>query len=249
MVFKTAQDLINDIFSKLGVIAGDETPSAADSSRALGLINIGVDEWAGRSLLSSAQTRLNFSLTANKYSYTIGSGGDFNTAKPFDIKGAFYVVNSGTSSAINTPMDIYLRDEYDSLPDAGASDGPPLGLFYDPGATQQGTQMGTVYIYPVPDNSTPYVLWMEMEAPFTEFASLMALYTFPAAYQAAFLWNGCLWLADDFGAKPSEIMITQAEKTLGTIERINAKQVKSVTDLGMPRKGWGQANILSGVNQ
>ena len=70
MAFATVQDIINKMFNILLITAAEtgEVPTAAQSNGALLTINMMLDEWAARKLISVDNVRQSFVLTANKYS-------------------------------------------------------------------------------------------------------------------------------------------------------------------------------------
>jgi hypothetical protein len=84
----TAADLIRISLRTLGVLAAEETPSAAEQSDALETLNDMLDSWAGERLALFATLRSTHTLTVGLSPQTIGSGGTFNTTRPVRIDGA-----------------------------------------------------------------------------------------------------------------------------------------------------------------
>ena len=78
----TTLDLITKALQKIGAVTKDETLSAGDVSDALSSLNDMISSWSLDSLIVYASTLENFTLTPGSYSYTIGSGGNFNTTRP-----------------------------------------------------------------------------------------------------------------------------------------------------------------------
>ena len=243
MAFTTANDLINEMFATVGITAEGEVPTAAQANAALLTVNMMIDTWAANRISALALTRESFPLTANVYSYLIGSGQTFNTSVPGDIKGAFY--QDGNNNRL--PVRVLTREEYDSLPDAIISTGPPKAIFFDPGATQQTTFKGTIYVYPVPDGATPYNLYLESQKPFTEFASLVTAYSFPPSYQEAMVYNGAIRIAAKNSVPVSALVAEIARESLSTLVALNSKRMVAGSDVpgGSEPAGHGM-NILSG---
>ena len=236
----TAGDIINEMLMNLGIIGASETPSAADSMKCLRAINFMLDNWSGRKLLLQAQTRLNFPLVANQQAYTIGSGGNFNTTKPYEITSAFY----RDQNKIDKVLDLFTREQFDSFEDKAIVSAPMDGLFYDPGPAQQATQMGTIYLYFTPDASSSYTLWMEAYVMLTEFASLTAAYTFMPVYLEAIVFNGMKRIAGTYGRALTQEQKEIAMESLQTIEALNSQTLIAESDIPM-NKGAG-FNWISG---
>lgn len=239
MSITTAGDIINKVFNKTGItsLAAGETPTAAQSSAALDDLNMMLSAWAARRLTARALTQLNHALTVNVASYAIGTGAVWNTPTPYDLESAFY----RDADDNDYDVEIITREEYDSYGDKAISTGPPETVFFDPGATQQATRAGTVYVYPIPDVST-YTLYVEATVPFTSFASLTATYTFPGEYLEAIVYNLAVRVATDAGREIPAAVAMLATESFNTIVRLNSPRLVARPDLPY-RSGGG--NIMT----
>lgn len=214
-----AGELIQASMRQLGLIQSGEIPTVDEYADALSALNLMVNTWAARKLLSTSLTAENFPISAGVASYTIGVGGTFNTSKPTQIRGAFIRDANNIDSPLqaNATMDMYL-----SMPDKSQASGIPFMLFYDPGVTQQSVQTGTIYLYPAPDVSS-YKLYLECVKPFTQFTAITDVVTFPLSYLEALKYNLAVRLAPEFGrGVPPEIAI-MAKETMDTIMRMNSR--------------------------
>lgn len=234
-----AQDIIKGALRALGVIGKSETPTADEMNDALQSLNMMIDEWSARSLMSTALTRQSFPLVARQQSYTIGPTGNFVAAVPISINSAFLRDGYG----LDYPLEIMTREVFDSMADKSFVTAPPQGLFYDPGSTQQASQLGTIYVYYTPDASTTYTLYIESLQPFTEFAALTTTVTFPAAYYKALKFNLAIELAPEYGISPSKEVVFLATESVETIEAMNAVPIIAALDLPGQKGGF---NIYSG---
>ncbi len=235
-----AQDIIKGAMRALGVLDKSEAPTSDEMNDALQALNMMIDEWSARRLMSTALTRLSFPLAGNQQSYTIGPGGNFNTTVPFDITSAFLRDGYG----LDYPLDIMTREVFDSMQDKSFVSAPPQGIFFDPGATQQASQLGTIYVYYTPDTSTTYTLWIEALMPFTEFASLTSTVTFPASYYKALKFNLAIELAPEYpGVVVSDEVKILAIESIETLEATNAVPIIASMDLPGQK---GSFNIYSG---
>lgn len=236
----SAQDIIQSAFRVAGITGKKEAPSADEMQDGLQALNFLVDNWSAKRLLQSALVRESFPLVSGKQSYTIGPGMNFNTACPLSIDWAFYTDGFG----IKRGLDIITREQFDSLEDSQIVSAPPTALFFDPGATQQVSQSGTIFLYFTPDGSTSYTLTIESQKPFTEFATLTTAFTFPPSYLRAFKWNLALELADEYGRPVTDTMHENAVDSLETLEALNSAPVMCLIDV--PGTKGGGFNWISG---
>lgn len=217
----TAQDLIVDALMLIGAYAGGETPTFDDMMTAFNTLNDLIEDWSSRSLLSSGPVTESFPLTANVNAYSIGSGQTFNTGKPLEITDAWI----RQSTAQDYSLNILTRDIWDSLSNKGTTPlltGKPLYLFYDPAATQQATQAGTINIYPAPDTTGFYTLFLESIKLFTQFVALTDTVTFPANYNRGLKYNLAVDVAPKFGTSVSPEVYEAAKDSLKAIKSLNA---------------------------
>lgn len=233
MATSTAQNIIEKALQKLVVLADGESATATQLADGLDSLNLMLDSWAGRSLLTTAQIRESFTLTANKSSYTIGSGGDFDTTKPFEIVSGFI---RDSDNYDYTPISVVSRGIFDSYSDKAMTTviGIPKSLFYDPGATQQATQVGTIHLYPIPDSADTYTIFIESEKPFTEFSALSSTVTFPPSYKRAMIYNLAIELASDYGKTASAEVVKIADDSMRIIENVNSRNKKAVSPMNLP---------------
>jgi len=236
----SALDIIKSSLRVLGVLSKSEALTADESNDALQSLNFLIDNWSARRLLSQALIRENFPLTAGKQSYTIGTTGNFATSVPFDIMSAFY----RDQYNVDRSLEIITREQFDSYEDKQIVAAPPQTLFFDPGATQQATELGTIYLYFTPDASSTYTLFIESQKPFTEFASLTTTVTFPPSYYRALKWNLALELAPEYGRPITPEMVENAIDSLETLEAVNAVQILCTIDV--PGTKGGGFNWISG---
>lgn len=232
MSTSTARDLIKKAMQKIGILADGEEPSSSEANDCFDALNLMLESWAGRSLLTSAQIQEGFTLTASQSSYTIGSGGNFNTTKPFSIESAFIRDSNNT----DYPIVVISKDVYNGYPDKAytTSTSRPRTLFYDPGLTQQATQTGTVYLYPIPDSSTTYTLYINSEKPFTSFTNLSSTVTFPTGYKRAIIYNLALEICPDFNKTASAELQKTAAQSMKIVENINSKNKKHISTVDLP---------------
>jgi hypothetical protein len=85
----TAHDIIKRSFRMLKVIEAGEAPQASESQDALTVLNNMIQSWNNERLMLHKMTQESETLTANQGTYTIGTGGDFNTDRPIRFESVF----------------------------------------------------------------------------------------------------------------------------------------------------------------
>ena len=236
------QQLIKSALQDIGAVAKSEAATADEMTDGLQKLNFMIDAWSVRSLMVLGTILEGFPLSAGKAAYTIGTGGDFNTSRPSAISDAF--VRDGNSE--DTGLDVIDRDEWDAITDKAISTGRPQALFFDPGTTQAAVQTGVVNVYPIPDASSPYTLYIGEQKGLTEFAGLTDNVTFQPAYYEALEYNLAirLWRQYHEDARPiPPDIVGLAREALRVVETMNAKQVTAAIEAPGKRAPY---NIYTG---
>jgi hypothetical protein len=166
--------------------------------------------------------------------------GVFNTSKPFTIISAFVRDSAGN----DYPLEIISRGEYNDF-SVKTTSGTPERLFYDPGSTQQTNQVGTINLYPRPDASIAYTLFLFSEKPLTPFASLDDANNFPDFYERYLVYNLAMALAPDYNKIPHPEVEHIADESARIIEGINSNNKRVIASLDLPGCS-GRPNIFTG---
>jgi hypothetical protein len=245
MSITSAGDVITAALRKIGVISigAGETPTAAVSAGGLDDLNMMLNSWSARRLVMRALTLLGpFTLTAAKYSYSVKASGDINTTCPLHVLSAYY----RDSNNYDYPLRVLTREEYDGYHDKAVTTGPPQALFFDPGATQQATRTGTIYVYPVPDSADTYKFYIEALVSLTSFAALTTTYTLPDEYLEAIIYNLAVRLAPDYGRSTPAEVVAIAKVSFDNIVRLNAPQLVRRADMPGCQGGGGNIYTMGG---
>lgn len=242
MILSVGQ-LITKSFRDIGALKMNEGPTASEVADAILDLNILLDSLSIDSLMVLGSIMEDFPLVAGQQTYTIGVGGDFNTSKPSRIDNAFI------QDALNNRYPVAITDKtiYDTYEDALISSARPDELVYDPGPTQQTVQMGVIYMYPIPDASGPYTLYIGEQKPLIEFTNSIDIVTFQPAYFMflRYALDELLWpqYRDDGKPFPPKLagLKSQAE---GRITAMNTRPSTAIVEIG--KKGRGSFDIFSG---
>ena len=224
------RELFIAILEVVGVLTLDEQPEASDMQKVKRHVNLLLGSLSARHLVQLTPTTESFTLTPGVADYTIGPSADLNTAKPISI----------ASAHLNgLPLDLATQGEYHQWPS------PTRELYYDAGATQTATPLGTIHINPIPDAAD--TLTVDSLKYLTQFVNLTDTVTFPDAYLAMLTYNGamaCWRPLGRTGPPPPDIRM-MAERTMKVIENMNARPMIMRTDV--PGVVQGRYNILTGV--
>jgi hypothetical protein len=236
------KDLIKASMRVIGVLAKSESPEDDEYTDTLQALNFMMDSWSVRSLLVLGSILEGFPVVANTRSYTIGPGGVFNTTKPTKIDFAF-VRDTDNNDA---PLDIYEQTVYNAIEDKITAVARPMLVYFDPGYTQQVTDLGTLFLYPIPDK--PYTLFIGQQKPLTNFNSIDDLVSIQPAYYEAIKYQLAIRIYREFHEHNRPIpddIIKLASSALLTIESMNSKQVIATMDFPDIHSYF---NILTGDN-
>lgn len=231
----TARDLIESAARKLHVLGKGETLDADDAQNGLSELNDIISSDSVDTAMIFTEERESFALTASQASYTIGSGGDFNTARPVDITSAFVRI-AGT----DYPLQIEGSKEYANITDKDET-GYPAFLFYD-----ANYPLGNIILYPEPN--TTATLHIYSLKPLTGFATLDTVFSFPPEYSKYFKNELAVNWAAEFEREASFDVKKAAAKAAGRIKKQNTRNNKPVSrvDGCLSSPNNGPYNIYSG---
>lgn len=238
----TVLDLIKAALRPCGVLRKSEELPNDEAQDALQAMNFLLNEWSTSPLMVLGTVMEPFSLVAGTAAYTIGVGAVFNTTKPTEITDAFVRDASG----VDFGVDIVSLDLWNGYQDKTLSRGRPVALYYDPGATQQATDTGTVNLYYVPD--AVYTLFLGGQKPLTEFAAVSDTVTLQTAYHGMLKWSLCedLWPEYHEDQGPPLWIAMRAKASRDVVRRMNHKVIRQPSDLPRTGGGPGRFNIQSG---
>jgi hypothetical protein len=222
----TLNELIKDALLDIHAINIHETMSAATAQHALRTFNYMLDSFSVEGLIIHAVTKENFSFVAGTASYTIGSGGNFNTIRPTKILGVY-----GNDGSSDYPIEIIGEGRYRSFT-LKTTSGTPEYMW-----ANMSYPLATLYFYPVPDATD--TLYVHSEKSLTNITSLTTSISLPKGYEAMLKWNLGLWLCGSYDKEPPALVATQAKLTKDAILRINAaNKVEPI----QPDSFWGKVN-------
>ena len=147
----TARELIIRSFRLLGTHAQGETPSATEMNDALLSLTEMLDTWSADGNKIHYRVKDELTLVPGQSSYTFGTGGDLNSARPSRIISA--VVKESNQEY---PMQIIGAEEWSKIPLKTTQGDLPHTLYVE------GTYpLETLNVYYTPDTANTLVLYSE----------------------------------------------------------------------------------------
>jgi len=235
----TVGTLIKDSMGLINAVEIDETPSTTAMATALRAANAMLGRWATQRLLLRATTAVAFNTVVGQAAYTIAlSGADITANKPLSIQSG--AIKDG---GMYYPLDVFTKDQFDSLTDRDTSQARPVYVSYDPGAAQQTVQTGTISLYYKPDKVYPITL--DVDAYLTEFVNLTDNITLEPVYYEAVIYGLAVRLfrrySDDKTPMPVDLAKI-AHDALNNLRTLNSERIQAMTDLP---GGGGVYNALT----
>lgn len=184
----TAQKLIQMAYRPVGI----KVTTSDQEDNALETLNNMLNFWSIDQFMVYVITQESFALTVGKGSYTIGSGGDFDTVRPVKIVQAY--LRDSTNK--DTPLSIDTRRTYNNIHDKSAN-GRPVNFTY-----LLEYPLGIIYFDFLPDEALTF--YMDSWKNFTTFATLATSVTLPPEFEFALKMNLAVLLAaeDDVRLEP-----------------------------------------------
>lgn len=211
----TALNLITDVLLDMGVIADQETPTAAQSTGALTKLNDLIESWNldPQKLYGATQHIIPF--VANQATYTIGLGGNLNIPRPNDITAAF--VRSTFASPTqqqDIPITILNDQQWADIPVKGQVGSYPYAVWFN-----MTYPLITAYITPIA-NLTNYslVLWDKND---NATLSLNTVLVLPPGYKRALKYGLFIELAAGYQIEVPQSIATLAVTSKMSIDRQN----------------------------
>ena len=211
------------------------TLSSDEQTECLASFNAMLDSWSIERAMCYQITQESFSLSNSVGSYTIGSGGDFNTTRPTKIVDPCFIRDS---SNLDSPVQIIDAAAYGRIVQKNIDGSYPGYLFYD---AAYASALATIYLYPEPQSGlTLYInSWKQLES----VSTISAQVSLPPGYERALVFNYAIEEAGGYtnvGAEVAKI----ARESKAAVKSLNLPDAFMRLDSGLVQV-YG-ANILTG---
>ena len=227
----TALDLITEAAELAGILGSGETLSGNDADTCLRSLNNMIDAWNVERL--ALYTVQESTLSTASGSFTIGSGGSINVARPVKLEDDCYFRSSGQ----DYPLVQMSAEQYSQLAEKSLATGWPTHIYFD-----AQVPLATCYLWP--QQTSAIELHIRYAQPLTEYATLSTDYDLPPGYRKAISCNLSVELnSGKFprAIEPRRLQIAASSKR--NIKRINRPAIR----LQLPSVMVGnQSNIIQG---
>ena len=205
-----------DVLRELDVIAGSESPDAADTSYVLSKLNRVLDNWAATWEAAYTDTVVTGTLTPALQPHLIGPTGTWVvTQRPVSIEAINLVI--GTARYALTPLDM---DKWMGISSPEWTATEPTHFNY-----RASFPNGSLYLWPVPTSA--YTVEIQTRGLLTQLALATTVYL-PPGYWDALVLTGSESCAKHFHATPPDRL--EAAKARGRIAAANAKTPRLSSD-------------------
>lgn len=224
----TGLDLVKSSMRKIGAITKNETPSADEANDGIEVINQMLSSWSNFASNVYARTLENFTLTGGDGEYTIGSGANFNTARPIKIIAAYIRLSN-----IDHPLEIVTDEDFAGI-SVKSQTGRPEVLNFD-----NGFANGTIKLWPAPDQA--YTLYLLSEKPLGS-VTLAGAVSFPPGWDLAIISNAAVLMAPEYGQPVTAELAELAKQSKASIKSAIFRN----RPVDVPRNVGNSGNIFSG---
>ncbi len=228
----TVQEFLNSALNLSGALGPGRGANSSQLTVALEAVNAMLGQWSTQRLAVYVITSAEYTLTPGTATYTIGSGGDFDTARPNRIERANLVVGDQ-----RYPLELISDQKWSaiSLPDLTST--LPTHLY-----EQRTYPLTTLRLWPAPTagNKLELFTWQAL----SRFASLDATIEWPDGYEEAVKYNLAVRLKTAFPRALSQshpaqasLVLQLAREALANIKRLNKLTPELTPDpiMGVPR--------------
>ncbi len=197
------------------VLDSGEALSTQQIADALLLANYLFDSWSSDETMILASLRTTQTLTASVQAYTIGTGQNWNMARPVAIASAHLLNSSGPG----VPIAVVDEKTWAQLPDRQSLSYAVRNLFYD-----RGNPTGNCYVSPVPQGSglsVELITWVPLPA----FVDATTARTMEPAYARLLQKAMAMEMCTQYKNKPSDSLVQSYKESLGIVKALNMQRI------------------------
>jgi hypothetical protein len=221
-----AQEIIEDAFIEIGVLVAGGSLGTADLAWGKRKFNRFLQTLSLNALNINFLTKENFSLISGTNSYTIGTSGDFDTARPNSFDVAYIKENEHDYEVRVRPI-----HEYWEISDKTISN-RPTAMYFD-----RQVPLGIIYFDYVPIANHDF--HFTSSKPFTVYDDVSAEnVVVPKEHEEMFVTNMAVRYASRYGKPISRDLKETAEETLQDIQGSNLAKTLEGIDMNITGVGY-----------
>lgn len=190
----TVLQLLTDACSLIGVTAGDDALTGGEAQQALRVFNRMIETWNTQRLMVYTINRNTYPLTTSQQTYTLGTGGTFNAARPVRIENAS-IIPTASAPTLEIPIQMLRDEQWQEIPVKSVTSTFPT-MVYPDGAFP----LNTLSFWPIPTAACSVVLytWNQIQ-PYSDLTASLSL---PNGYEEPLVYNLAVRLAAFYGVEP-----------------------------------------------
>jgi hypothetical protein len=236
----TARDIITASLQELGVLAAGEVATAAEANDGLALLNRWLDSKAAERLQIYMVTRSTWAIVSGTGSYTVGTGGSVNIARPVFIN-EIQFVDTSMDPDLELPLTPLTDATYAAIGMKTFTSKYPQAAYYNP-----TYPLAMITFWPVPTSTTLLGAIYSATA-VTQLPTLDTAISMPPGYELMLVKNLAVQLAPSYERQVNSILLEQAREAIAIVKRSNKRLDDLVIDRAALVQGnrWGFYNIYS----
>lgn len=241
----SANDFAAAALRLLNVIQPGEDPPSEDGTVAFDVLNRWIDALGTQRQTIYFLTRTTLTLVSGTASYTIGTGGTINIARPLWIDHAGLVIDTSASTVSEVTIRVLTDDEYARWSQKTLQSSLAAAIWYD---HNWSAGLGLIRPLPIPNVGTTQLVLYTPTA-IVQFADQSTDYTFPPGYQRAIVHNLAQELTAYYpAAQPPPMLGKLAADSLLDIKRGNLRLEHVVIPPlpGRPRQSMTESTFTGG---
>lgn len=239
----TVRDIATRALRRIGVLAAGQVPNAGQSQGALDRLNDWLDALKAERLSAYTVARATATLTASQTSFSVGTGGNINIARPAYIEDVNYVDNS-VSPALEVDIGPLLTEQqYQAIPQKTQTSARPSLAYYNP-----TYPLGTLIPWPISTGAS--LLWaVYYAAVVDEYATFNDAVALPPGYRLMMISNLAVQLLGDYGRQPDQLLVDQAAEAKAVVKRANERlRLMQFPAESLIGTGGGRFDIRTGTS-
>lgn len=234
-----ATDILYPALRLAGIVTGPGR-GASNSQRAdaFQALNRMLDSWSQQRLMIYSIQISRYPMVPSQPSYTIGSGGDFDTQRPVKITQASVILTG--PSEVHIPLQLLTHTQWAMKRLREIPTTVPTELYND-----EAHPLARLYLwgYPTAGNDLELFTWQ----PMTQYATQDSPVSMVPAYLEAVIYQLAVRLSGQFGTIPRPDVLQIAREAKAVVKASNAQspQIASA-DIGMEGDPRSDFNYYSG---
>lgn len=217
----TAYDLCVSALKKAGITGVGQAPAATDINDAFTDLNDMLAQWQRQRWLIWTLVDSAFIANGNGGNltpFTVGTGGNFNIARPDRIEGGYFRQIVAAGLPIDYPLKIL--ESYQDYAEKIAL--KTMVSFPNYACYRPDFPTGSLFVYPVP-TAALYEVHILTKAVLAQFANLTTTVLLPPEYNAAIKWNLTVRLRASYDLPDNQTQIKLAKEGLNIIRGANTQ--------------------------